>query len=67
VVSKLGKDAPPVVIVTSASDERAKNLAKQGGVALFLNKGDLCTNFEQAFEQIKRVISQHASAQQLAA
>jgi diguanylate cyclase (GGDEF)-like protein len=67
VSTKLGKNSPPFVIVTAGNDERAKALALKGGASLYLNKGDLCANFEQAYEQIRRVITQHASVRQMAA
>jgi anthranilate phosphoribosyltransferase len=55
------------VIVTAGNDERTKALALKSGASLYLNKADLCTNFEQAYEQIKKMIAQHASLQQMAA
>lgn len=67
VSTKLGKNSPPFVIVTAGNDERTKALALKSGASLYLNKGELCTSFEQAYEQIKRVIAQHASVQNLAA
>jgi diguanylate cyclase (GGDEF)-like protein len=65
--TKLGKNAPPFVIVTAGNDERTKALALKSGASLYLNKADLCTNFEQAYEQIKKMIAQRASLQQMAA
>jgi two-component system, cell cycle response regulator len=57
-----GGDPMPVVIVTAAPDEQIKKLAMAGGAAHFMNKADLCTNFEGAIEAINRVIAQHALA-----
>jgi diguanylate cyclase (GGDEF)-like protein len=67
VSTKMGRNAPPFVIVTAGNDERTKALALKSGASLYLNKADLCTNFEQAYEQIKKMIAQHASLQQMAA
>jgi diguanylate cyclase (GGDEF)-like protein len=67
VSTRLGQNAPPFVIVTAGNDERAKSLALKSGASLYLDKADLCTNFEQSYEQIKKVIAQHASAQKMAA
>lgn len=61
VAAKVG-DPIPVVIVTASFDEQVKKQVLAGGAAHFINKGDLCTNFEGAVDAINRVIAQYALA-----
>jgi diguanylate cyclase (GGDEF)-like protein len=58
VAQQFAQSPIPVLIATAAGDEKTKAACMKAGATLFVDKAQLCTDFDTGFEHIRRVIAQ---------